>query len=214
MNIKKVVAALVFNVLIIGLPLAGRPHLILHYKVLLVMAGAMGIWLTQPVIESGETEKNKEKDKLSVILILVMSLVSAITPVVHFGYFMQNQDNATLSFYIGVLVMASGVLLRAWAVRKLSRFFTATVQIVEGHELVTGGPYRLVRHPSYSGAALALCGSALTLGSLPGVITAIVCMGAAYSIRISAEEKVLTDYFGDRYIQYRKRSKKLIPFIW
>jgi protein-S-isoprenylcysteine O-methyltransferase Ste14 len=96
----------------------------------------------------------------------------------------------------------------------LGKHFTATVQLQKGHRLITNGPYGIIRHPSYLGALIALIGSAIFLNSLVGTITAVAAMMIAYLVRINAEEKMLVNSFGNRYREYQKNTKKLIPFIW
>ena len=89
------------------------------------------------------------------------------------------------------MLLLAGIMLRIWAVVHLGKLFTVDVGIEQGHRVVQDGPYRFVRHPSYSGSLIALTGMACLTFNWLGFLVIIVCSLAAYSIRISAEEKLL-----------------------
>jgi protein-S-isoprenylcysteine O-methyltransferase Ste14 len=96
----------------------------------------------------------------------------------------------------------------------LGKFFTATVQIKDDHQLIQGGPYQIVRHPSYTGAFLAILSSSMILNSWIGFIIAFIAMSLAYYVRIGIEERELIGKFQDRYIEYKKKTKMIIPYVW
>ena len=87
-----------------------------------------------------------------------------------------------------------------------------TVSIKKGHELVTSGPYRYVRHPMYAGGLIAAIGSAIVCGS--AFIFLLVILGALFLWRVGAEDKLMAEQFPNEYPEYKKRTKALIPFIW
>lgn len=211
---KKLVLAIVSNMLMIILPLLAKPHLIFHYKILILIIGGICVWLTQPPVSVDETNTKKDSDRFSVILILVMSLVSVVAPVVEWAYFIEVQPGLTWFTVGGIAMLITGIVFRAWAVTTLGDFFTATVQIKDNHRLITDGPYSIVRHPSYTGAFLAITGSAVVLQSWVGLSIAIICMTVAYYVRISIEEKELSDHFGNDYVDYKKSTRRIIPFVW
>jgi protein-S-isoprenylcysteine O-methyltransferase Ste14 len=112
------------------------------------------------------------------------------------------------------LLIITGVVLRLWAIRHLGRFFTVDVGIQSEQRVVRDGPYRFVRHPSYSASLIALTGVAcLTFNWLGFFVIVAGCL-AAYWIRISVEEKVLISNLGDDYRQYSARTKRLIPWVF
>jgi protein-S-isoprenylcysteine O-methyltransferase len=114
----------------------------------------------------------------------------------------------------GCALMATGMPLRWWSVRTLAQFFTIDVAIREGHRLIRSGPYRLLRHPSYTGALMTFWGFALALGSWPAVPVVIVPVTAAFLWRIRIEEQVLADAFPAEYPAYTRETKRLIPLLW
>jgi protein-S-isoprenylcysteine O-methyltransferase Ste14 len=82
----------------------------------------------------------------------------------------------------------------------------------ENHELVTSGPYALVRHPIYAGVMLALFGSAL-IGSMFSIGMFIV-LSTVFALRLDAEERIMLELFPNAYPAYQKRTKRLVPFVW
>jgi protein-S-isoprenylcysteine O-methyltransferase Ste14 len=115
---------------------------------------------------------------------------------------------------LGELVFIAGLILRFWAVLTLGRFFKITVSIQEGHRVIRSGPYRLLRHPSYSGVLLALLGLSLALGTWLGLLAVIVLPLIGVLIRIRVEEAALIDALGSDYVSYAEKTRRLIPGIW
>lgn len=116
--------------------------------------------------------------------------------------------------FAGVALFLTGLLLRWWAIITLCRFFTVDVTIEPDHELVERGPFRRVRHPSYTGVLLAFVGLALTLGNWAAVLVILVPIGAAFIHRMNVEENALSDALGSQYADYMQRTKRLVPFIY
>jgi len=116
--------------------------------------------------------------------------------------------------WFGVLLMVLGITLRAWATRGLGRFFTRTLLIDAGHQVVHEGPYKLVRHPGYSGSLLVWIGAGLAVSNwVAFVIVTLVCL-IAYIYRIQSEEAMLIARFGKEYEEYSRRTKRLIPYLY
>jgi protein-S-isoprenylcysteine O-methyltransferase len=109
--------------------------------------------------------------------------------------------------------MLAGIALRWYSARVLGKYFTFDVAINSGQTLIEAGPYRYIRHPSYSGALLTLFGFGLALGNWAGLIAALLCLGSAYAYRIPVEEAALGAALGDPYKQYVRRTWRLIPFL-
>jgi protein-S-isoprenylcysteine O-methyltransferase len=116
--------------------------------------------------------------------------------------------------FAGVVLFVGGLFLRWWAIITLGRFFTVDVTIEKDHELVDRGPFRLVRHPSYTGVLLAFVGFALTLGNWAALLIILVPIFAAFIRRMKVEEEALSRALGSRYGDYMKRTKRLVPFVY
>ncbi|MDD2676812.1 MAG: isoprenylcysteine carboxylmethyltransferase family protein [Methylacidiphilaceae bacterium] len=115
--------------------------------------------------------------------------------------------------WVGVVLNAGGGALRLWPVFVLGQRFSGLVAIQPGHTLVTSGPYRFVRHPSYLGLLVYVLGWGLAFGSWAGVILAGLFLPPLLA-RIAAEERLLRSQFGAEYDAYRARTSRLIPGIY
>ena len=153
----------------------------------------------------------KKKDNGSVLLIRVLMYVSVMIAILF------DLENIAMLpnwfFYPGIFLMVIGILVRQWAIFVLGRFFTITVSVQKNQKVVDHGPYRYIRHPSYLGLFLIVIGIGLALHSWGGILVLFVMNGIAFGYRMHIEEKVLVSELGDDYVQYMKRTKRLIPFI-
>jgi len=115
--------------------------------------------------------------------------------------------------YVGDVIMLGGVALRQWAIAVLGRYFSGIIGVQQDQRVVENGPYRLVRHPSYTGALLILIGIAASMLSLAAVLAAFLLFWLGYGYRMLAEEKVLVSELGKSYTDYMRRAKRIIPFL-
>ena len=117
-----------------------------------------------------------------------------------------------ISAFAATLTVA-GLLFTVWARRHIGANWSASVTIKEGHELVTTGPYAMVRHPIYTGLMLAIAGSALAIGEWRGVLAvALALVSFVWKLRI--EERWMRQQFAVRYRDYCAHTAALVPFIW
>jgi protein-S-isoprenylcysteine O-methyltransferase len=115
---------------------------------------------------------------------------------------------------LGVAIVLAGVALRAWAIVTLGRYFRREVTIEPGQELVRRGPYRWLRHPSYTGILLSFFGLGLAFGSWASAAVALLVMGAGILPRIRVEEHALAGAFGTAYTEYAAATWRLLPHVW
>lgn len=116
----------------------------------------------------------------------------------------------SVSTFCGVVLTAAGISFAIWARFALGRNWSGTVTVKQDHELIRQGPYRIVRHPIYSGMLLALLGTAIGYGKVPCLIgVAIAFLG--FWIKLKIEEQFMIEQFGAQYIQYRREVKAVIP---
>jgi protein-S-isoprenylcysteine O-methyltransferase Ste14 len=114
--------------------------------------------------------------------------------------------------YVGLAIAVVSAVFAAWGMWSLGRSYGIRMDVFEGHALKTDGPYRLVRHPMYLGIVLFHAGASLAMeSSLLLAITALFVLPYT-AVRIAAEEKVLREAFGERYLRYAERVPALIPF--
>ncbi len=116
--------------------------------------------------------------------------------------------------WAGVVVAFLGLGLRAWAMRVLGVSYRRTLRTEGDQELVTAGPYRVVRHPGYAGSLAVWLGYAASRGGGLALAVVALWMLAAYLWRMRAEEKMLVGRFGSAYEAYMARTKRLIPGVY
>lgn len=119
----------------------------------------------------------------------------------------------TLS-WIGIVMVWAGMAFRLWAVLTLGAFFRTSVVVQEGHQLVTAGPYRWLRHPAYTGAIVTMAGLGLALGNWVSLGAMILFPSIAIAWRVYVEERALTEQFGEAYRDFSKTRSAVIPVLW
>jgi protein-S-isoprenylcysteine O-methyltransferase Ste14 len=117
-------------------------------------------------------------------------------------------------FILGLVLMAAGVFLRQWAILALGRFFTVDVRVHSDQTVVQRGPYRWVRHPSYSGLLIFFVGVGLALSNWLSLIILAVVPAAGLLVRIRSEERALLAALGDEYRRYAATRRRLFPGVW
>lgn len=115
--------------------------------------------------------------------------------------------------WLGLVLFTSGEALGVWAIHALGRWFSPRIGVQHGHELVNTGPYRVLRHPFYTGLLMATVGMPAVFGSWLGVAMAIVALPFVL-YRVGVEEDQLEREFGDAYRTRRLRTWRLIPYVY
>ncbi len=115
---------------------------------------------------------------------------------------------------LALFLLCGGLILRWVAIAILGRFFTVDVAIHENHAVVEDGPYRYVRHPSYTGVLIAFLGLGVYFGNYVGLLVIIIPITLAFLRRIRTEEAALTQALGPAYADYCGRTARLIPGLY
>jgi protein-S-isoprenylcysteine O-methyltransferase Ste14 len=144
--------------------------------------------------------------------IFVLLLGLAVVPAYLDGRKLWAADE-TVTPYVGLALLTLGGTLRLAAVFALGRRFTGLVAIQEGHRLKTSGLYRHIRHPSYAGLLLYMAGYVLVFRCWLGLLL-VAAMLAVLCARMNAEEMLLESEFGDEYALYRRRTWRLVPWVY
>ncbi len=114
---------------------------------------------------------------------------------------------------LGVLIFIVGLIITVNAQMTLKLNYSSTLRIREGHQLITHGIYKYVRHPVYSGVILRAFAISIYASSLLGFLFALTAI-PLFNYRIGVEEKMLIEEFGDEYLEYTKATWKLFPYIY
>ncbi len=136
------------------------------------------------------------------------------------GILLASKDPATaitsarpFLFWLGILLIYAGIALRLYAIHVLGAFFTTVVAVAPEQTVIETGPYRLIRHPSYTGFLITLLGFGLCLTNWLSLLVIMACALIGFSYRIRVEEQVLQEQLGQRYQEYMRHTKRLIPFV-
>jgi len=123
-------------------------------------------------------------------------------------YTMQSPMNV-----VGALIFIIGLVISVNAQMTLKRNYSGTLRIREGHQLITHGIYKYVRHPIYTGTLLRTFAIPIYTTSLLGFLFALVGIPLVI-YRIGVEEKMLIEEFSDEYLEYTKATRKLLPYVY
>jgi protein-S-isoprenylcysteine O-methyltransferase Ste14 len=115
-------------------------------------------------------------------------------------------------FYLGIALMVVGLAFRWYSIRVLGSSFTYVVHTRPDQQVVEKGPYRWIRHPSYTGALLTIVGVFVALTN-PLSFLGLIPPLAGYTYRIRVEESALVRDLGEPYVDYMRRTKRLVPFL-
>lgn len=148
-------------------------------------------------------------------------LVVAVSAGIVAAFFLVNANlpGTTLTaqpllFWIGIASMLCGLAFRWYAIRVLGKFFTRTVATRAGQYVVDTGPYRLIRHPSYSGALLMFLGMGLAMTNWASLLAIMLGTAIGYGWRVHVEEQALCADLGHPYRDYMRRTRRFVPFVW
>jgi protein-S-isoprenylcysteine O-methyltransferase Ste14 len=117
-------------------------------------------------------------------------------------------------FALGILIIIVGLMSRIISIRTLKQYFTYSVTKAENHELIEKGFYKFIRHPGYLGQLIIFTGISISLSNWLSIIIMFSSTFIGYMNRIRVEEKFMIEQLGDKYSDYQKRTKKLIPKIY
>ncbi len=175
------------------------------------------VWFASEIIlgrlAKAALEKRQDNSSLKVIWTTIILSISV-------GILLSMKNIGSFYYYpimihtIGIIFIVCGLLLRWIAILTLRKFFTVQVTIKEDHKLVKTGIFKFIRHPSYLGSLLSFLGLGIALVNWLSIVIIFVPVLFAFLNRISVEEKVLIESFGDEYIHYIKETKILLPGLY
>ena len=143
-------------------------------------------------------------------------VITGVIASIFVAFFFSREKIAMLpgwTFYPGIALMIGGIVLRQWSIAVLGKFFSMLVSVQKGQSIIREGPYRFIRHPSYTGALLTLTGIGLAIQSWGALLVLLVIFCIVYGYRIHIEEKALIQHTGEEYTAYMQTTKMVIPYI-
>jgi protein-S-isoprenylcysteine O-methyltransferase Ste14 len=186
------------------------------FQIILTNILLIGFLLTEMLLrKKGEAKsfETDESDKGSTGIIgfsFIFSIFLLISlSIARLGFFY-----SIITGCVGLFLMAIGLLLRIWSMIALGNYYSRTLRVVENQKVIDNGPYSVIRHPGYLSSILIWVGTGLAVENWI-LITIFTCMFfVVYIYRITAEEKMLVLEFGEQYINYKKKTWRLIPFLF
>ncbi|MGQ7940163.1 methyltransferase family protein [Paraburkholderia sp. D1E] len=213
--VRKFLTGLVAIALVFVVPAALiQPQALLSSKLWAMVAAGLLASLTQPAYSPLDHDAPPEDRGTAKQLVwtVYLTLLFGVVECLLWRYpGSMDWDALAIATYA---VAIAGALLRAWAVAALGRFFTWHVRVQSGQQVVSSGPYRMLRHPSYTGAWLLYTGMLLAMHAPIAAALAGVLLLAAFVRRIRYEEGLMLQAFGAEYVTYSRRVKRLVPLVW
>ncbi len=188
-----------------------------HPVLATILNVTLGIWLVPEILLVIRTRIVRlhvtAQDRYSGLAVAgsVGLAIFAASPVAHWLPGASLPGSRIATFAVGFAIMVGGIVLRWYSIWSLRRYFTMSVLVQQGQRVVRAGPYRFVRHPSYTGALITLLGLGIALGNWVSIAVLVVVPMAGFWYRIHVEEEVLMRSLGDDYEAYMRETKRLIP---
>lgn len=169
------------------------------------------LWLGEFILfPSLEKEKKSQQKTFLIILATILFIILINGLMFYFDFLLI--ENGYLRLF-ALFIYLTGLILRYWSLILLGQNFSRNVEVKQDQELISGGPYKYVRHPLYTGLFLLTVAVPLYVGNLLIFFLAILLMYSVINRRIQEEESFMENELGRRYVQWKKDRYKLIPFI-
>jgi protein-S-isoprenylcysteine O-methyltransferase Ste14 len=156
----------------------------------------------------------KRQDRGSYLLLVLCILAAGVIALLSTTVPWFRIGGEPIPFILGVVLAWGGIVLRAASFRALGRYFTFHVETRPDQPVISTGPYRVLRHPSYTGLWLTIVGLALMCGTWIALAAALLLPAVGLAVRIRVEERALKAELGEAYLAFAATRKRLIPFVW
>lgn len=169
-------------------------------------------------IKAGGTKTTQRRESaasgiLRALAFLVVIVVLSTTRIPLPWLYRQLWPSGIWTFWIGAAVTVVGLLFAVWARQHLGSNWSSAVTIKQGHELITTGPYALVRHPIYTGILTGFLGTAIALSQVRGVLGFVLIFVVLWT-KLRMEEEWMRSQFGDTYATYAHQTSALVPYLF
>lgn len=174
--------------------------------------GIFGLYWVASAFHRKTTKKRETYlQRLLYTLPLILGTWLLMRPEASFGWLGSRFAPAgPVSQWAGVAITAAGVAIAIWARWHLGTNWSGVVTLKEGHELIRTGPYRMIRHPIYTGILLALLGTLTTIGEVRGLI-ALAIVWLSFYVKARREESFLAQEFGPAFAEHQRNTGMFLP---
>ena len=150
---------------------------------------------------------------LRIFIFLVAITMLSTTRIPLAWLYRQLWPQGLLFFWLGAAVTVAGLLFAVWARVHLGRNWSRSVTIKQDHELITSGPYSVVRHPIYTGILTGFVGMAIAIGQVRGLIV-FALIFLSFWLKFRMEEQWMRSQFGETYAAYSSHTAALVPYLF
>jgi protein-S-isoprenylcysteine O-methyltransferase Ste14 len=189
------------------------------YSLFAIPCGLLEIYISIKKYSSTPKAPSKDRGTLIFIWLIIGCSITFSTHYVRLGYGLKIIENKSLKYFFwipfNIILYLMGHLLRQQAIEQLGKWFTTAVRTDENQQIIDSGWYRIIRHPSYTGALMYFLALALLLNNWLGLIGLMIPIISVFLYRIYVEEEELKKHFGIKYEEYRQKVPRiLIPNIF
>jgi protein-S-isoprenylcysteine O-methyltransferase Ste14 len=186
-----------------------------HHNILAIIWTVFWVlWVVPAAFGKRTIRRQATGSRILQLVLLLVAYVLIVNGALGWNWLDQRVVPAgRTSTAVGYGLLLAGMVFAGWARLFLGGNWSSSVALKQDHTLVRSGPYRIVRHPIYTGLLVALLGTAIALGELHcflGVLLAAI----AWKIKSISEETLMVQEFGDQYARYREQVKALVPYLW
>jgi protein-S-isoprenylcysteine O-methyltransferase Ste14 len=197
-----------------------RPLVFTEHAYSIAFSIALALWVIPERIgswwwRSSRDPTARREDRGSMALVVGSALVGLLL-----GFVLASQWRGAAIPWLrpqvtiaGIVFIVVGTVLRWWSILTLGRYFTLDVAVRSTQAVVQSGPYRFVRHPSYTGLLLIFVGIGLTLANWASIIAILVVCSLGLLYRVRIEERALAESLGQPYVDYMRHTKRFIPLV-
>ena len=173
------------------------------------------LWVLPAVFGKRTIRRQTSGSRILQIILLLVAYVLIVNGGLGWNWLNQRLVPAGSGFRLrsGYGLLLAGMLFAGWARVFLGGNWSSNVTLKQDHTLIQSGPYRIVRHPIYTGLLVALLGTAIALGELRCFI-GVILAAVAWKMKSINEEALMVEEFGDQYTRYRLQVKGLVPYLW
>jgi len=195
------------------------PLVLSDHTAALILNVCYFIWLIPEIIHTFShridisSRANERYSNIVVRLCLGSSILLA-------NWFIRVQTWATISwhpvliFEAGIVLVLGGVAFRWYSIRVLGKYFSVQLGVQPGQTVMRDGPYRWIRHPSYTGSLITMLGFGLAFTNWLCLVSVPMIVLVGYGYRANVEERMLVNALGEPYREYMRDTKRFIPFVY
>ncbi len=195
------------------------PLVLTDHTAALILTGAYFIWLIPEIIYtlSHRIDTGSRADDRYSSLAVKLSLGTAVLLA---NWLIRVETWATISwhpvliFSLGITLVVIGVAFRWYSIRVLGKYFSVQLGVQPDQTVMKDGPYRLIRHPSYTGSLITMLGLGMVFANWLCILSVPLIVFIGFNYRANVEEQMLIAALGDSYREYMKHTKRFIPFVY